>query len=445
MNPLTRWSRGLRKLCEARLSQDLRYPELFVGLEGCRSAFNATNALRTCLFFGCQPPTFLGIKSLDDIDHLEQSETIDSPSGDIPLAYFGDFTPPFASTAHRSPMKNTVVCMENYVERAVSIDTYGFPMAMSTGSALGSTSLIIGHENDGVSQSRLQSADDIIFIPQFGTISSLNVVTTLGLGLFHYHLDQRGSRSMRVAPSLSAEQYFSAFSSPKHGDVKEDLRPIHPSYFKLSHEEILRQHEQHVQKIEKQRCVKISVLYENDFDQRNLGGLIRVCNAFLADVHYVGRKKINVQGAVGTHLYTQKHHYAEPNVFVDHKFREGQTVLCFLSCEHDFLFSDQECGSTDEEKLVYEHGLALGMNDVHLDSPDSELKAVLASVVGTASELIIVVPQEGKLPSAEILARCSCRLRILTKDASPCIHRGIPSQTASGIALQRILSIFVQN
>jgi hypothetical protein len=456
-NPLTKWSLQLKELYQGRRNSHLRYPFVGLGLQGCRSGFNATNTLRTSLFFQTCPPTFLGLKDWSDIQNLDRGENTspenqehliertDSPNkangaqdalgpGDrgIPLAWFADsvrFATPEKDRGGEtaSSSRTVTVALENFHRKAVSIHRFRFPKQNHFPSPLRNNNevpqcdgretqiaVIAGHENNGVDQETLEKADHVVFIPQYGTISSLNVVTSIGIALYYLHLDQRGSRVSHcnaVAGSSAFAEFLQAFAkdlplqvaqpkSTETGSVEPcaveqvdespsqrqriDPRPIHPSFYQLEHNDIMKHHDSTVRDFIRQQKlvvepahdgnnrapvesrseggdaepaavkIRLSLVYENEFDQRNLGGLFRLANAFLADVHYIGRRRLNRQGAVGSYLYTEKTHYATVDDFLNRNGLDLANssahgilpIMAFLSCEQEFLFHTKKNEAT---------------------------------------------------------------------------------------------------
>jgi hypothetical protein len=233
--------------------------------------------------------------------------------------------------------------------------------------------------------------------------------------------------------------------------------------------------------------VELSVLFENHADRRNLGGLVRNANAYLADLFYVGRRKINRQGTVGSDHYTGVH-YLGPSldaraadVLADEDARRltephwntgftellraraaaagpsGRTVgnvvgfepeanappceLWLLDCEQTSLFAP-------EAAARYERWLkARNVPSVHLDDDASVLAAVrdvraTAARTGSSGRIVLAVPPEGEPLSDDVMYRCVRRVRVLTPRSGLTndAHRGLPSQVASAIALQRLFA-----
>lgn len=645
-NPLTWWSKKLPT--QWRLSSEsLTLREVSVGLEGCESAFNATNSIRTCWYFQTEvPPTFLRLQKWGDIEHLQhqnmnedkmrtvgeamedktgnklsctpdpstvndsclsqkkQSEEVSGTEDEVAdettgkscekdiggqcisgsnMALFGSDT--FFSAVKKENKK--LVVLENFLPSSRSVFRFRFPP---------NSALVMGHENKGVNKELFHvtgkyektekektgyanyhsstadepplpfSSAEVVFIPQYGTISSLNVVTALGIGLFYAFLDTHYPHSRKIisddevlsdeqktryASLLQYQKFYrealptsnSSSSTPDKyvDDCRVDARPIHPIFYKKDEEEIsqfLCEHRQLLLELcaEDQRHLKrndapcrrfnLSVLYENEFDQRNFGGLIRNANAFCVDqLLYVGRRKYNVVGSVGCYHYTRPHYLglgfdaseaersvkkassgkesedsdvkkestaienAVEKVLSDYKeadtqreriirlaswslqCREKVNKVCggpcqwwLLDCGHHPLYAEVFTNLQHELKKKKEEGDSL-TNSLSVSSPHSSsiesLRWYLAHCsdsnfflnltdteekIREAAEngVLLLVPQEGKLPHISLLMQCERILSVVPpifEGEAAKTMAGLPSQVASGIALQRLSAI----
>ena len=617
----------------------------------------------------------------------------------------------------------------------------------SNGNGNGASSglcILMGDENKGVSGSRLGAAALVVYVPQYGTISSLNVVTTLGLALFYTWMDlvcpqnrelvhaegalsgqgeddtairrvladyfspfqqdlpmtpmveaaaacssaaagasdgaegavplaatSPYSRSPRVFAASSEESLAhpneeggdsvggnacavaastaapadvegivvpwdgtSEWNNIKPGADRIDSRPIHPLFYGMDDGAIGHRYrafydslaalcQPHIDAmvaaeakgekghdgasssesssssslgiITKEEGARRSLasllpcaLYENDFDQRNLGGLIRNANAFMCPtVYYVGKRKINIKGAVGCNHYTppvylgkfadtssvddgraakkplskralrkllaredasvasavsssrDERNVAESSKAADNALTNGSEAaanvremlaatgrsLWLLSCDHDAFYTavpptvldnsssssgDSSSDNTDKYANCYsspealaayarlvERASARSVGEAKSDEAaatattvsdcgggvsssqqqqqqqqpftvnltDSEQSIRQKLIFGSSSGgIVLLVPQEGKVPHHTLLDLCIGIVRVLPRavgadgasstelsssdaDATiamagegppPC--RGLPSQVASGVALHRILT-----
>ncbi|KPA84722.1 putative mitochondrial hypothetical protein [Leptomonas pyrrhocoris] len=643
-NPLTRWS---RRIPQWRKLAGILTP-VAVGLEGCHSAFNATNSIRTCLYFQtASPPAFLTADSWRLIEHVQtrcgtrdglhtsslssSSSTTESARDTVEddpfegIASFGEdvfFGDRSAATGGENKRGDLpLVALENFTDRAQSLLHTRLPPALHDAPLR----LVVGHENWGVRRSLLRPrerssdatenadplvADVVVYVPQYGTISSLNVVTSLGILLFYAFIDVHCPHSRPIysatavrhdstshhllpndtnssegelevlrsqiqayqdffkkslpTPSSSTQIHNSAATSdrsppdsadlPSH-DVhvnttpRVDRRPIHPVFYQQDMNDIQQLQQSYrrmllqfsgstsppvdgstVAAVAQQTSPSffgLSVLYENECDQRNFGGLLRNANAFLVDhVFYVGRRKYNVVGAVGSYHYTPplylgplpdaasergiaaarrptstadsdnvccndgdvaaagKGWSASLKAKVDAMFLAKDRAALpprewwLLDCGHRFLYDEAPTTTTDDAKrqsFGTANDAASGAAATKLcgSSPQSlqlynalflqgrvhslcEAEAVLRDAL--CGGVVLVVPQEGKLPHAELMRLCNGVLTVLPTGShyaeltaltahnveEPLIHpghRGLPSQVASGIALQRLSAV----
>ncbi|ORC88304.1 uncharacterized protein TM35_000171760 [Trypanosoma theileri] len=384
---------------------------MYVGMEGCTSAFNAMNSIRTCGHFGiAAPPSFLALTRMEDIHGLHSHNRIQDPAGDVNTsvvtippatrewAQFGEKFFLQDSSLQQFPL----VALENFTSRAESIHLSRVPAAAR---------LVIGHENNGVSKKFLDGikgdansdflAEKVIYVPQYGTISSLNVVTSMGIALFYTVLDLHYPNSRSLAETakeknqcmLSSNQWdalcayqrcFKEKLPMKKDDStfsRIDQRPIHPLYYKKDIKSIMELHYNLRQLLlricsfervsSKALRFGLSVLYENMMDQRSLGGIVRSANAFLVDhVYYFGRKKVNVVGTIGTQHYTppiflgtscegncdEREVWAEELQKRLEEVSEAPTIWWFLDCGHSFLYTDGVVECEDRVKEEEEEG-----------------------------------------------------------------------------------------
>lgn len=503
-NPLARWSEDLSwPLVDANDKSQL---DVVIGLEGCNTALNATNAIRTALCFGSrQPPHFLSVQQLSDIQSLQQ-RTSTKGSGGSQIAICGREI--FDVQLQHTPLS----IFENFIPGAISLH------AARLSSPSVERRLLIGHENFGVSASYFSPSfsprADVVYIPQYGTISSVNVVVCLGIGLFYYRMDltaphartllgRETSACMSEVRDVVAdyERVFTELlprASASTGSTQSgvlppavdraDLRPLHPLFYGADSSKIAATYHSYLEAlstVERSRShggwstttlhrslltgrplFGVSVLYENNFDQRNFGGLLRNANAFLADhVFYLGRKKVNIVGAVGCQHYSRPVYLGPSSApiapsWVMERVRGVLPTpiisvdVWFLSCGHEWLYTtaadgDASCGSegcssydsTADSLRAYE---TLARDGVHVELhtwTETELREVFCPPE-TPKHHVLVVPQEGKLPHASILQLCKGIVRVAADDNGSAVkHRGLPSQVASGVALQRLFSI----
>ena len=72
----------------------------------------------------------------------------------------------------------TVVCVDN-IESASTLSEHEWPRVQHT-------LLVFGQEQVGIPQNILDLADDVVYIPQYGSVRSLNVGTASGIVMHEY-------------------------------------------------------------------------------------------------------------------------------------------------------------------------------------------------------------------------------------------------------------------
>ena len=79
-----------------------------------------------------------------------------------------------------------------------------------------------------------------------------------------------------------------------------------------------------------------AVLMDHFEKDLNIGGVIRSANAFMAErVYYIGQRKWDRRGAVGTHHYTHFTHVSSPN-----QIQELQETYTWVAFENDETAED---------------------------------------------------------------------------------------------------------
>jgi tRNA G18 (ribose-2'-O)-methylase SpoU len=141
----------------------IRFP-FIVAIENFDKDFNISTTIRNCNAFTGKEIWILGRKRWDrrgavgtyHYEHLKFGDSIAAVKGAYP--------------DHR------VVVFENYDE-AVDIREYEWHE---------NTIMVFGQESIGVTEEALALADDVVYIPQFGSTRSLNVGVASGIAMYSY-------------------------------------------------------------------------------------------------------------------------------------------------------------------------------------------------------------------------------------------------------------------
>eukprot|EP00759_Apiculatamorpha_spiralis_P006026 PhF_6_TR13557/c0_g1_i1/m.21672 len=375
--------------------------------QGCGSAFNHVNFIRTALYFQTHAPYFPRLKGFGDVDGMWLNVTAEKGKPETIAAF--DTPPPTPYT------KLPKIVLENYVDGAQNILQYKWPQQGCV--------LIVGHENKGVQKETLAEAEAVVYIPQQGTISSLNVVTAFGIALHSLHTSLHTYNGGAIDPNVSKSETLSPRDfSCNLPERNGDLRPLRPILYHQS-QELVKQHSQ------THKLQNLSVYYENEYDHRNLGGLIRSGNAFgVKTIYYSGKRKINNQGTVGTHLYTQKQHLASPE--------ELEDVL--RSHEVWVLRPDYLCQfGLERSRDVH---ATTTMQHVFLDNVESVVSA-LRSSRGTGKDVLLAIHQES-MPLSPIVYEHASKV-VCVVERPPLEGRGLPPAVAGTIALFRLFHVML--
>jgi len=496
----------------------------------------------------------------DYVGETSSSSSSSSQDGCLgELACFGEAS--FFGNSASGP----IVAVENYTARSESIFRRRVPSP---------SRLVIGHENMGVrtqligaapatssSSSSSPVADAVLYVPQYGTISSVNAVTSLGLLLFYAYLDAHCPSSRTLAAGVeedssasSAEmqelrtelaQYqrqFEQHMPQKQQQQQEeeegeqvvaahvnagprmDRRPIHPVFYDMKSPQVqerlhdlrakmLRYSNAHADASHQRHRFGLSVLLENEYDQRSMGGILRNANAFLVDeVCYLGRRKCNRVGAVGSYHYTPPRYLGESFRTVKEKeeeeeggdgvatkiarvldadfagggaqrahivrlatwsmtMRQKTELICggparwwLLDCGHGRMYAEDFRALKEELQQQQQRPSATASSirypAPHQSSPESlqwymskisDPEAVLSLCAeehvlreAAGDGVVLVVPQEGKLPDISLLMQCERILTVLPRGAQEedgATTPGLSTQVASAIAMQRLSSV----
>lgn len=90
---------------------------------------------------------------------------------------------------HVDYAENIINLINDYRQKGykiVAIDNVGEAQDIRSYQWEPKTLMLFGEEGRGLSQEAIESADDIVYIPQFGSVRSLNVGTASGLAMYDY-------------------------------------------------------------------------------------------------------------------------------------------------------------------------------------------------------------------------------------------------------------------
>ena len=407
--------------------------------EGCETAFNLTNFIRVSHYFQTYQPIFLSLHNgFADVKGLwKDMRTRPNLDAKDTLAEFGKTRwlqreQAICSVLPKSLEKPSFrrLVLENYQENASNILEYPWPSAVT---------LLLGHENKGVSKETLAQAHDIAFIPQQGTISSVNLVVAYAIALYCMRVAQCAKNCFVLKLAARTAKFKSRDFAQKREERKGDLRPIRPLLYHIPYEKVVQYAREH-------RLRHFSIFYENSLDFRTLGGSIRNANAFgIKKVFYSGRRKINRQGSVGSYLYVDIIHLPTTDKVIS-VLREHEvwvllpTYLSALhpisdSCNPPFLHLKNRL-SGSEGRETTEHSLFRWQQIPTISIDD--VTVLKETIVSRRKKILLILHQEGFLPPSYLLPYTTLTLRISNTEILGGTHsqgRGLPATVSAGIAM----------
>lgn len=269
-----------------------------VAVEDIKFAFNAWMLLRLCMFYGLPHPTILS-----NLRHTTPSMDI----ADRGNRLFYMHSHVGASLRHGESANKIKVALTPSHPRAISIED--FPWKTASQERPHGIELVLGMEN-GMSEAVSAQCDYHVYIPQYGSIGSLSMLSALSIAVHHAHMHlvpvdtsvggitTSSSASTFVRPSTigGGQQPSSSVYAPPR-----TRRPHDPKWDNLSNEEL----RSALGDIRASYPMKLSVLVRNEIADRNIGATVRNANVFNCDeVLLFNRKKFSMRGTVGTHHYT---------------------------------------------------------------------------------------------------------------------------------------------
>ena len=401
---LSEWSNGISWL-SGKLTSCLPVTE------GCATAFNHTNFIRVSLYFRTHQPIFKcvagGFREVKGMWFRKENSHED-------IARFGSLglKNGIAKLSAASDGSIERIVLENYVEGAINI----LGLSWTT-----SCILSVGNENLGSSTESLLDANKVVYIPQFGVISSLNVVTALAIALHvrHVSLSNYNGKAL-VDGNRRNHSEMSDFAFPRL-PRNGDLRPIRPILYNRTNQEIMKF------AIEK-RIKKLAVFYENTIDLKNFGGVIRNCNAFAVEkVYYCGRRKINRQGTVGAYNYVDIEHLDPQKVGV---IMKRFSVWMLIPSWQPISHQNPELSEASNKLTLRNHK----SRNIFLDNIEKLREYVQKEM---HKGILLVVFQESTPYSRFLMDYADFRVHVRSQDVqnTESVQRGLSPCITSAIAL----------
>ncbi|CBZ14721.1 conserved hypothetical protein [Leishmania braziliensis MHOM/BR/75/M2904] len=322
--------------------------------------------------------------------------------------------------------------------------------------------LVLGMEN-GLSQKVVEECDLCMYIPQYGSIGSLSMISALAIAAHSTWREavqeESNTSHISIAPQRASHGHKPLSNSP------------HRVQHSLPHEmDLLGFSNAAIKAILKERRqsydLQLSVLMYNELGDRNIGAVIRNANVFNCEyVAVVNRRRFNRRGALGTQKVLDVHFFATvdedaarglfegyevwllypyyPNLLIYEAGRKedaAYNLLTFLRHEDPVL---QAWGAT-QHQLTSEHPLVvryphLCQQVVFLDDDRSLASCVQDVKRRKLRGILLAVPEEGCSPHP-----CLCKLShrvVYVTSPSHLPHqtqRGLNPALSTAIALERL-------
>ncbi|EPY21137.1 hypothetical protein STCU_00089 [Strigomonas culicis] len=415
-------------------------PKVQLTVEDIKFAYNAWSLLRLAMFYNTPYPKVLS------------SLTNTTPSMDI--VYGGNrLFHMYSATDARLSAQHKKIALTPQHEKAVSLQDF-FRNCGSRHSEE-KYELVLGMEN-GLSSSVAAACDIQCYIPQYGSIGSLSMLSALA-----------------IATHIAASSPLK-YSCPGKGHMPRSNHSHHVTdngAKNMPHEtDLLHLSNQDIKELLKTRrdtySLQLAVMMYNDFGDRNISAVMRNANVYNCEkMIVVNRRKFNRRGAVGTQkvldvVYT-------PTVDECTPFLDGYAVWLlypyypFLHVYgKDFTRADQEDGTflrphdprllewlSTGHVLSPRHPLCqrhpqLCDKEVFLDDEQSLLEAVGAVKSSGYRGIMLVVPEEGASTHLNV-EEIAHKVLFITHPhrLQSKVQRGLNPALSTAIAFERIRTI----
>ncbi|CUF50567.1 SpoU methylase, putative [Bodo saltans] len=441
-----------------------------VAVEDIKFAFNAWMLLRLCMFYGLPHPSILS--------RLRHT----TPSMDIAergnrLFYMHSHVGTQSLTTGLSANKVKIALTPSH-PKAVSIEH--FPWAAVAQQKPGGVELVLGMEN-GMSEAVMDQCDHYVYIPQYGSIGSLSMLSALSIAVHHAHSHLTSPLTSPTSPIVLPSEKVAVGQQPTTSSYAPPRTrlPHDPKWEAFSNEEV----RVALTDIRKSYPMKLSVLIRNEIADRNIGATVRNANVFNCDeVLLFNRKKFSMRGTVGTHHYTpikffdtyddllssgvldhsevwllQSHYPYLQNFYqppVQTQWIEGKKgrrpVFDTFIRPHDAGLS-WWAANTDvlhtphHPMMAYCSRLLTNNNDtaeVFLDSDDSIVAALEDARQRGCKGVILACPEEGTTPHPE-LASLASRIAHVVRPSRLSVEtqRGLSPALITASALERVRAL----
>lgn len=421
-------------------------------VEDIKFAYNAWCLLRLAMFFGVHHPKILS------------SLVNTTPSMDIMLAGNRLFYMHSRVDAHLDPTKVRIALTPNH-PRAFPIQTFNWETHCSNYRP-GNTGveLVLGMEN-GLSPAVAEACDHCVYIPQYGSIGSLSMLSALAIAA---HTVSRSTLPENLASSttesvwgLTTQGHMPLSSNP---NTDKHSLPHEADLLSCSNDEI----KQALRLRREAYSLQLSVMMYNELGDRNIGAVMRNANVFNCEhVAIINRKRFNRRGALGTQKVLNVQYFSSVCEAGAQKMLEGYEIWLLYpyypnliiyeadrDAEHDlqsstFLRHDDSllrAWRATQHCLMEQHPLLsahphLSQNPVCLDSNQSLMAAVREVKRKGLRGIMVAVPEEGCSPHPSFGDICHRLVYVSRPSVLPHeTQRGLNPALSTAICFERIRS-----
>lgn len=408
-------------------------------VEDIKFAYNAWSLLRLAMFYNTPYPKILS------------SLTTTTPSMDI--AYGGNrLFHMYSTTDATLSVERTKVALTPQHSKAVSLQDFFRTRAVRPDEKF---ELVLGMEN-GLSEAVTDDCDVQCYIPQYGSIGSLSMISALAIAT------QMASSSLRTRSTpQKGHMPCSNHSSTSAANGGRNL-PHETDLLGFSNEDI--------KVLLKARrdtySLQLAVMMYNDFGDRNISAIMRNANVYNCEkMVVVNRRKFNRRGAVGTNkildieyastvqdgaphfegyavwllypYYPFLHIYARDSDFT------GQDESTFLRPDNPLLVEWLSTNhSFSRGHPLYERNAQLHNKEIFLDDEESLLAAVHAVKAAGYRGIMLAVAEEGVSTHLDIERIANSLVFVTHPNRVPAeVQRGLNPALSTAIALERIRTV----
>ena len=386
--------------------------------EDIKFAFNAWCLLRLGLFFGtCAPGVMSSLARTTPSMHIAER-------GNRIFHMFCNVNEPLAA-------KRCKIALTPSHPRAVSLCAFDWQSAFSSRYPQG-VQLVLGMEN-GLTEATVRSCEHAVYIPQYGSIGSLSMMSALAIAVHHAHTALLGTFG-NSSPYDAAKSRVLKKLRPT--PIRASLVPPASVGERRPHtDDLLGTDDLTIKRLlaeeRSKRSLQLGAMWYNEWADRNIGATIRNMNVFNCEkLVLVNRRKFNRRGTVGTHHYLPIVHcstmeHAKTEIAGWSLWGLHQHYVCFPAPQGSGLSGDA-CNASRMAKAVF------------ADDEMSVVQAVHEEMEARRTGIMLVTPEEGSDLPPQLEALCDRVMYVVSPSRAFPYQRGLTAQMGSAICFERI-------